>query len=73
MGLTNGTPRAQHAAQLAKPLHRVGPEPQSVDGEDGVKRIVEARQLLDRGLREVHAAGADGGGVATGGMPDHGL
>ena len=70
----DGDPSAgrQPPAQLGQPLGRRGPEPQGVDGKDGVERAVEdRRKLIDRGIEQGDPATPDGGGVAPGRLLEH--
>ncbi len=49
-----------------------GPEPEGVDGEDGVEGVVESgRKLIGRGVDQGDPAGPDGGSVAPGRLPEH--
>ena len=60
------------AAQVGEPLGRRGPEPEGVDGEDGVEGAVESgRKLIGRGIDQGDPARPDGGGVAPGRLPEH--
>jgi hypothetical protein len=36
----------EQAPQIVEPFRRIGPEPHGIDGEDGIKRFVEAWQLV---------------------------
>jgi hypothetical protein len=59
-------------AQLGEPFGRRGPEPEGVDGEDGVEGAVEGgRKLIDGGPDQGDPAGPDGSGVAPGRLPEH--
>src|SRR5579872_538424 len=68
--------RSEHAAKLAQPRDRIGPEAHRIHGEDlveGVRAEIEIAQLLDRTVPEVHLAGSDAFGVLLDGAPDHHL
>ncbi len=59
-------------AQLGEPFGGRGPEPEGVDGEDGVEWAVESwRKLIDRSLDQGDSPGPDGSGVAPGRLPEH--
>lgn len=46
------------SAQFGEPFGRRGPEPEGVDGEDGVEGAVESgRKLIDRGIDQGDPAG----------------
>ena len=59
-------------AQLGEPFGRRGPEPEGVDGEDGVEGAVDSgRKLIGRCIDQGDPPGPDGGGVAPGRLPEH--
>lgn len=45
-GQRDASAGTKQVPQTAQPLHRIRPEPQGIDGKNGVERIVEARQLI---------------------------
>jgi hypothetical protein len=56
----------ESVAQVLEPLGRCRPEPEGVDGDDGVEGAVEGgRQLFDRCPGQGGPSGLDGGGVAA--------
>jgi DNA-binding transcriptional MerR regulator len=62
----------QPPTQLGEPFGRRGPEPEGVDGEDGVEGAIESgRKLIDRSPHQGDPPGPDGGGVAPGRLPEH--
>ena len=64
-------PGRSRVAQVVELFGGVGPEPDAVDGEDGVEWSVEARQLVHRCPNQLDALLADGGGIALGRLVEH--